>query len=218
MPRRRSALEANLPVPGDFVSLANRWQEDAINILLGYIWQGLDGLKARGYRFDPAQENIERVITQLLAPEIRDAMTGAEPYYLEHGPYEDETRLTANAQPPAYDLGFILRANPRAIWPIEAKVLQTEGGVAGYVKDIRESYLSFRYAPFSSEAAMLGYLLSGLPARTLERIAERLGCELERHAHFPERDHGLTHHTRKVPAGKDYTPEFTCHHLVFLIN
>ena len=157
-------------------------------------------------------------LTQLLAPEIRDAMTGAEPYYLEHGPYEDETRLTANAQPPAYDVGFIFRANPRAIWPIEAKVLKTDGGVAEYVKDIRESYLSFRYAPFSSEAAMIGYLMSGLPTRTLEKIAESLECRLERHSTFPERDHGLTYHTREVPADKEYPNEFLCHHLIFLIN
>ena len=93
MPRRRSALEANLPAPRDFVALARRWRADAIEILLGYIWQGLDRLKAHGFIFDPDQENIERVITQLLTPEIRDAMTGAEPYYLEHGPYEDETRV-----------------------------------------------------------------------------------------------------------------------------
>ena len=218
MARRRSALESNFPAPQDFVALASRWRADAIEILLGYIWQGLDRLKAHGFRFDPDQENIERAITQLLAPEIRDAMTGAEPYYLEHSPYEDETRLTANAQPPAYDLGFILRANRRAIWPIEAKVLKTDGGVAEYVEDIRESYLTFRYAPFSSEAAMLGYLLSGLPARALARIAERLETELERQASFPERDHGMTHHTREVPTGKSYPTDFTCHHLIFLIN
>lgn len=218
MPRRRSALEANLPVPQDFVALASRWRADAIDILLGYIWLGLDRLKAHGFKFDPDQENIERVITQLLVPEIRDVMTGAEPYYVEHGPYEDETRLTANAQPPAYDLGFILRANRRAIWPIEAKVLKTDGGVAEYVQDIQDSYLSFRYAPFSSEAAMLGYLLSGFPARTLAKLAASLGCTIERYEGFPERDHGVTHHTREVPPDKPYPPNFTCHHLVYLLN
>lgn len=218
MPRRRSALEANLPVPGEFVSLAKRWRDDAIEILLGYIWQGLDALKSRGYSFDPDQENIERTITQLLVPEIRDVMSGAEPYYVEHGPYEDETRITANAQPPAYDLGFILRANRRAIWPIEAKVLKTDGGVADYVQDIRDSYLSFRYAPFSSEAAMLGYLLSGLPARTLAKIAASLACEMDTHPAFLERHHGITRHTRVVPLGKAYPPGFMCHHLVYLLN
>ena len=218
MTRRQSALEANQPVPGDFVALASGWRADAIEILLGLVWRGLDRLKAHSFKFDPDQENIERTITQHLAIEIGEVMTGAEPYRLVHSPYEDETRLTANAQPPAYDLGFILLANRRAIWPIEAKVLKTEGSVAEYVRDVRASYLSFRYAPFSSEAAMLGYLLSGLPTRALEKIAQRLGCDLERHGSFPERDHGLTRHTREVPTGKGYPREFTCHHLVFLIN
>jgi len=218
MPRRRSALDANVPAPGDFVTLAKRWRSDAIDILLGYVWSGLDRLKARGYHFDPDHENLERVITQLLVPEIRDAMTGEEPYYVEHGPYEDETRLTANAQPPAYDIGFILRANHRAIWPVEAKVVKTDGGIAEYVQDVEESSLSVRYAPFASEAAMVGYLLRGLPAKTLKRIGETLACEIARHESFQGRDHGVTNHMRKVPEGKSYPSEFTCHHLIFLLN
>lgn len=218
MPRRQSPHEANLPVPGDFVALVSRLQSDAIDILLGYIWQGLDGLKARGYRYESDQEDIERTITEGLAQEIRDVMTGYEPYYLEHGPHEHETRSTANAQPPTYDLAFIFRRNPRAKWPIEAKVLKTDGVVAEYVKDVHGSYLNFRYAPFSSQAAMLGYLLGGRPARSLERIAEKLAIAMERHTSFPDRDHGVTHHTREVPAGKEYPQEFMCHHLIFLIN
>ena len=218
MPRRRSPLEVNRPEIGDFVTLACRWRADAIEVLLGYIWRGLDRFKADGLRVDPDQVNIERTITRLLTPRIGDTMSGYEPYYVQHAPDEDETRLTANASPPIYDIAFVLRANERLMWPIEAKVLKTDGGVAEYVKDIRESYLSFRYAPFSSQAAMLGYLLNGLPARTLEKIADRLGCGMERHASFPERDHGLTRHIRSVPPGKDYPPEFTCHHLIILIN
>ena len=105
MPRRLSPLEASFPVPEDFVILARRWRSDAIDTLLDFIWKGLDRLNERGYSFDADQENLEREISQLLAPEIRDAMSGEEPYYIEHSPFESETRQAAPAQPPEYDLG-----------------------------------------------------------------------------------------------------------------
>lgn len=218
MPRRQSPLEVNFPVPEDFVNLAKSWRIDAINILLDFIWRGLDRLKAQGLTFDPDQENLEREITQLLEPEIRDVMTGLEPYYIQHGLFESQTRMPAPAQPPQYDLGFVLRANRRAIWPIEAKVLKTDGTVAEYVKDVKESYLNATYAPFSSEAAMLGYLLRGSPTTALARIAEALACTLDPHPGFDERDHKISHHIRTIPLGEKYPIEFTCNHLICLIT
>jgi len=217
MPRRLSPLEANFPVPGDFVVLATRWRSDAIDILLDFIWKGLDRLRARGYTFALDQENPEREISQFLAPEIRDGMSGEEPYYLEHGPFESETRKTAKAQPPQYDLGFVLWENRRAIWPIEAKVLKTENAISEYVKSIQTSFLTANYAPFSSEAAMLGYLLQGSPAVTLAQIAKALACSLESHPRFLERDHRLSRHKRTIPPGKPYQSEFTCHHIIALM-
>jgi len=218
MPRRRSPLEANLPVPDDFVLLAKRWHNDAIDILLDFTWKGLDRLKAQGLIFDPQQENLEREITQLLEPEIREVMSGAEPYYLQHGPFESETRQPAPAQPPQYDLGFVLRANRRAIWPIEAKVLRTDGATSDYVKDVQTAFLTATYAPFSSEAAMLGYLLSGSPAKTLAQIATALACTLRPHPRFLDRDHRLSRHTRNIPSGMPYPADFTCHHMICLFG
>jgi hypothetical protein len=217
MSRRQSPLEANLPIPDDFVKLAKLWRNDAIDILLDFIWRALDCLKSQGLLFNPEQENLEREITQLLEPEIRDAMSGAEPYFIQHGPFESETRKPAPAQPPQYVLGFILRENRRAIWPIEAKVLRSDGAVAGYVNDVREAFLAATYAPFSSEAAMLGYLLQGSPARALARIAETLPCTMEPHPHFPDRDHRLSRHPRTISPGKPYPGDFTCHHMIALL-
>jgi hypothetical protein len=214
MPRRQSPLEVNFPVPDDFVRLAKNWRIDATIILLDFIWKGLDRLKALGLTFDPDQENIEREITQLLEPEIRDAMTGLEPYYIQHSPFESQTRMPAPAQPPQYDLGFILRANRRAIWPIEAKVLRTDGTVAGYVKEVKDAFLNATYAPFSSEAAMLGYLLRGSPTKALTRIAEALDCTLDHHPSFGDRDHKLSHHERTIPDGESYPINFICNHLI----
>jgi len=218
MPRRQSPLEANFPVPGDFVTLATTWRDDAIDILLEFIWCGLDRLRSRGYTFAHEQENPEREITQLLAPEIREGMSGLEPYYLEHGPFESETRKAAPAQPPQYDLGFVLFENRRAIWPIESKVLKTDKAVSEYINDINTSYLTATYAPFSSQAAMLGYLLKGAPAVALTQIAISLSCTLETHPRFLERDHRQSHHVRTVPAEKSYSVDFTCHHLISLLS
>src|ERR1039457_4224810 len=115
--------------------------------------------------------DLERSITQLLEPRIRDAMTGDEPYYIQHGSFERETMAPPPAQPPAYDLAFVLRADERIMWPLEEKGLETPGTLAEYEREVREQYLTCRYAPFTASGAMLGYLLSGMATDALARIA-----------------------------------------------
>ncbi|MHC5833845.1 MAG: hypothetical protein ACYT04_000000102060, partial [Nostoc sp.] len=84
-----------------------------------------------------------------------------EPFDVQHEVYEFESRQSAKAQPPQYDIAFILRANDTIIWPLEAKVLISDGAVAEYIKEINGNFLTCRYAPFSSEGGMLGYLFFG---------------------------------------------------------
>jgi hypothetical protein len=62
---------------------------------------------------------------------------------------EFETSYSDQAQPPSYDIAFILRVNERIILPLEAKVLPTERAIAKYIKEITGNYLTCRYAPFS---------------------------------------------------------------------
>jgi len=158
--------------------------------------------------------DLERSITQLLGPRISDAMTGDEPYYIQHGSFERETMAPPPAQPPAYDLAFVLRADERVMWPLEAKVLETPGTLAEYEREVREQYLTCRYAPFTSSGAMLAYLLTGTPIDTLTRIATKLNVALEQVTEFPTRPHRRSSHQRIVPAGKTYSVEFQCHHLI----
>jgi hypothetical protein len=101
------------------------------------------------------------------------------------------------------------------MWPLEAKVLRTEGSVAEYIKEVRSNFLTCRYSPFSSEAAMLGYLLSGDSQRTFNNIADKGGWRLAPHADFAHHDHRTSDHQRDVPEGKPYPIQFRCHHLVF---
>jgi len=210
--------ELRWPGSGDFVALAEAWRPDASNILLRFVWAGHDRLCREVLcEIDSgrADEDMERDITQLLEPRIGQGMTGFEPFDVQHGSYERETRKPSPAQPPAYDIAFVLRQNPRVMWPLEAKVLRTDGAVAGYVTDIKNEFLKCRYAPFSSEGGMLAYLLSGNPATAFSNIAQKLRCRLTHHPDFPHRQHKFSDHTRPVPRGRPYPRRFRCHHLVF---
>jgi len=219
MDRRLTPIQANYPVPEDFVAMARQWRFDAIEIMLGYVWQGFDKL-LREERFDlsKGEESLERDISFMVCQLIREAMDGKPPYYLEHLPPENEKRASAQAAPPTPDLGFIWRQNRRANFPLEAKVLRTDGEVAEYVKEIVKNFLTFRYANFSSEAAMLGYLLHGHVEKAIENISSRLESPLEPYLPFRERNHRYSKHKRTGSGSTMPTTDFLCHHMIILFN
>jgi hypothetical protein len=189
--------------------------------LLEHVWKGYDHLRSSTFSVtcvNQEDEDIERDVTELLEPAIRTGMSGFEPFYIQHNPYEHETRQPAPAQPPQYDLAFVWSAQPRLKWPLEAKVLRSDESTSEYITAITTNFLTCRYAPFSSEAAMLGYLLQGLPDRAFTKIAKELSCTLKHHASFVGRDHKTSDHHRDVPGGKDYPREFRCHHMILVIG
>ena len=119
-----------------------------------------------------------------------------------HSPFERETMLAPPAQPPAYDMAFVLRADPRVMWPAEAKVLASPGSLAAYLADIREQFLTCRYAPFTNSGAMVGYLLSGTAGAALENIGRRLGLDFDDTEPMRTgRPSRVTTHDRDVPVG-----------------
>jgi hypothetical protein len=200
-------------VPADFVALAQRWYPDLSVKLLTLVWQGYDLLTAEL----PAgidERDLERSITQSLELRIRRTMSGDEPFEIQHGPYERETMQPPPAQPPQYDLAFILREDERLMWPLEAKVLKTDKAVGKYINDLKNEFLTCRYSPFSSQAAMLGYLLRGKPDSLLECLETKLDCALVAHPKFPNRACRTSEHFRSVPTGKSYPATFSCHHLI----
>lgn len=195
-----------------FLASLSHWASDQSDVMLGLVWQAYDAMSANLPYVDG--RDLERSITQLLVPRIQDAMSGDEPYYILHGPFEHETMAAPPAQPPAYDLAFVLRAEERLMWPIEAKVLETPNQIAPYLRDIREEFLKCRYAPFSKAGAMLAYLLTGTAEDALAAIESKLGIKMSLPAKFTGRSHRLSDHERTVPAGKPYPKSFACHHLV----
>ncbi|MCP5054037.1 MAG: hypothetical protein GY940_43110 [bacterium] len=219
--RGRTLLERGWPDTDNFTAVARNWQNDASTILLSYIWKGYDLLKDEvlsRIQLNNADDELERAITQLLEPKIRKAMTGDEPFYVQHEVYEYETRQPPPAQPPQYDIAFVLNENPRIMWPLEAKVLRSDGSVAPYINDIKNEFLSCRYAPFSNGGAMLGYLFSGIPRNVFHQIEKKIPCKLHHHLDFSERDHRYSDHNRAIPIGKRYPSHFRCQHLIFRIE
>lgn len=203
---------ASLIADQSFPTLAGQWAKDPAPQMLGFVWKAYDEMLAKPPHVD--DRDLERSITQLLEPRIRDAMTGDEPYYIQHGAFERETMAPPPAQPPQYDLAFVLRADERIMWPLEAKVLETPGTLAEYEREIREQYLTCRYAPLTTSGAMLGYLLTGSTADALIKIGAKLNTILGQVADFPERPHRASTHKRNVPAGKQYPIDFKCHHMI----
>ena len=196
----------------EFVALATTWMKNPGRRFLSFIWLGYDRMCSEAPEVDG--RDLERSITQLLEPRVRDTMSGDEPFYVQHGPFERETMKKPPAQPPEYDLAFVFRADERVMWPIEAKVLETPNNISSYVRDIREEFLSCRYGPFANSGAMVGYLLSGNSHEVFSAIAKQLGCSLHRVLEQPRRPNRVSHHLRRVPDGKAYPVNFACYHLV----
>ena len=217
MHRRHTVGEVRWPETSEFSTVAACWNRNASTVMLGFVWQGYDLLCAEVlFHIDVslADEQLERSITQYLTPKVRDCMTGYEPFHIEQGVYEFETRISPSAQPPLYDLAFVFKANPRIMWPLEAKVLRTDGDVGRYVNEITSNFLTCRYAPFSGDGAMLGYLLAGDPARAFENIAFKISCVMSEHPAFTAHAHKTSDHVRSVSAGEPYPTQFRCHHLI----
>jgi hypothetical protein len=219
MNSRPTPLQANYPVPEDFVAMARRWRPDAIEIMMGYVWQGFDTLlEKENFELGKAEESLERDISFVVCQKIRDAIDGKPPYYLEHLPPENERRVSAQAAPPTPDLGFVWIHNPRAIFPLEAKILSTDRKVGKYVKEIKDNFLTGRYASFSSEAAMLGYLLKGKAERAFENISSRLNCTLKRYPPYQKRNHRFSRHRRNENGTGSSRKDFMCHHIIILFG
>jgi hypothetical protein len=204
----------------EFGKISSEWPTELITEVMGFVWCGYDLIKDDIFsRVDCSQANkqIEKNINSLLQLRINRAMTGNESFEVQHEVPEFETSYSNQAQPPSYDIAFILRANERIIFPLEAKVLRTDRYLSQYINEINANFLTCRYAPFSSEAGMLGYLLKGEPQKVFDNIDKSLNCVLSHHPDFPDCEHRTSDHQRTVPVGKNYPGNFRCHHLLLKV-
>lgn len=221
MYRRKSLGELRWPSRPEVDAVRKAWTEDAIDRLLEYVWQGYDCLRQEvleEINVTQAEDDLERSLTQALEPRITRSMSGAEPFFVQHGRYEHISRKPAPAQPPQYDLAFVPYGNENLCWPLEAKVLKNDTDVGAYVKDIKDEFLTCRYAPLSGEGAMLGYLLSGSTECAFAAVAKAVPCQLVIHPNFATRAHRTSEHSRNVPEGESFVPSFKCHHLLMPLD
>ncbi|MEP1079276.1 hypothetical protein NDI52_28100 [Leptolyngbya sp. PL-A3] len=205
----------------EFCKISKEWPPELTTQAIELVWSGYDLLKDEVLsRIDCSKANkqIEKNINSLLQLRIRRVMTGFEPFDVQHEVPEFETSYSDQAQPPSYDIAFILLADETIILPLEAKVLRTDKYISKYINEINANFLTCRYAPFSSEAGMLAYLLKGTPQEAFDNIEKRITqCTLTDHADFPNRDHKTSDHERIVPTGESYSSKFRCHHLILKI-
>lgn len=209
-------MTADVAPDGGFLYLAAEWTRLQAETMLHAVWQGYEAMCASMPHIHP--KDLERSITQSLATRIQDALTGDEPFSFQHGAYEHETQLAPPAQPPQYDLAFILRSNERIKWPLEAKVMNSTAHTGPYVADVRDQFLTCRYAPFTGAGAMIGYLLDGEADEALVQVGRALYCTMSAIPAFDGQPHRVSTHDRVVPQGKAYPAEFVCHHLVLTFH
>ncbi len=223
--RRLTVQDARHGKPPGADALIARWNESMTRTLLEFVWRGYDALLAvtlARVRWDADYREVERSICQAFDPMIRDAMTDHAACYIQHAPYEYESGFDGRAQSPQYDLAFVLYSDPRIMWPLEAKVLNTdrdtERNLKNYIDTVKGRYLTCYYAPFSNGGAMLGFLKVGDSAAVLDHIEARLASALIPYAPFPNRPHRVSAHPRTVPPGKGYPADFHCHHLILALS
>lgn len=231
--------ELRWPKVVEFEAAAIKLRMNAMDVLIGAIWAGydafmaavvegrdvelkelsaeLEGKERAGVDIREATAEVERSISQMLSHHIGRVLDPYAPFHVCHAPREFQSRLPPPAQAPEYDIGFVLNENHRSIWPLEAKVLHTPRALSPYIADLREQFLTGRYAPFSKGGAMVAYLLSGEAYEFLSRLSEEIGEPLQELAVVSSRPHRVSDHQRTVTPGLGMPEYFRCHHLVMLM-
>lgn len=213
-------LERRWPDSPAFQEIAFRWCEDHSLLLLDLVWRGYDRLISEDLNevdFSDTDEAKEESLNHLLALRIDQSKSGDEPFCVQHQVPEQTKRKRGRGRSPQPDIGFTLYAHPRTVWPMEGKVLRGDQDVGPYVAEVQNNFITCRYATFSSEGAMLGYLLGGEPKHVFAALAKSLTPFLSPHPYFPNRPHRMTRHLRNETPHPNSPSDFVCHHLIFRI-
>jgi hypothetical protein len=194
---------------------------DGVKVMLGYVWAGFDGFKTEVLDKHPPptrdDADLERDLTEMLYPHILRALPAPLPYYLQHEKKERE-QATPGRQPPEPDLSFILFSNIRVTFPMDAKVLErdTVAGMADYADTVQNRFVRCVYAPFSTEGAMIAFLLAGSVRTVFQSLGTAMACTISRRAYIATRNHKTSSHVRSAAACK--YKAFRCHHLVMPVS
>jgi hypothetical protein len=210
------------PNSPEWNAIANAWSDDVVESLLSLVWEGYDRMKAKilsKVDFSQPLHQLERTLTDAHATEIillwKANRTGFESFLPKPEMWEPSSIASPSAMPPSYDIGFENVNDPRLRWPVEAKVLARPADVNRYLNDLRLKYLAGIGAPFSTQAALLGYLMDGKVIDAIAAIQSALGVKLKIFAPFAQRKHHNSKHPRSVPGIQSGTVHtFVCHHMI----
>jgi hypothetical protein len=95
-------------------------------------------------------------------------------------------------------------------------MLNNDNDLDHYAKEIEDNFISGRYATYSAEGAMLGYLLSGDIGQVLKNVAQKIRKRLTPHPNFVDRAHRISKHERQGVDGRK-KESFYCHHLAIAV-
>ncbi|MEX2169929.1 MAG: hypothetical protein WD851_11510 [Pirellulales bacterium] len=217
---RQTYLERRWPVTPMFQNIAVEWCADQSRRLLELVWRGYDLLFANDLHivaFAANDEAKEESLNYLLTLRI-DQCKGNAPFSVVHQPPEQTKRKRGKGRSPQPDIGFALYEQPRTVWPMEGKVLINNRDVTAYLAEIETNFVKARYATFSSEGAMLGYLVVGDAETVMSHINNDLGTVLRNHPNFKERPHRLSDHIRTNLPHPNSPARFVCHHLILCLS
>ena len=198
--------EADLPI---------QWACGVATQVLDWTWRAFDAIQANHLmRVDLTQppEQLERDLTRNHFVEIQILFALETEGYAALVPHHEfpemESRTSASAKPPAYDLAFVSTANQRWAWPLEAKVVSAPNRLGEYLKDVNDKFVGGVAAPLVGEGAMIAYLLTNETTAVFENLENRLNQPLQMVPEFCERPHRVSRHLRTT------APELRLHHLL----
>lgn len=218
MARRPTFSELVWPEDPDERNLPSEWASSHCVKVLDWTWRAFDVLIAKhasNVDFSQPLEQLERDLVrchfteiQLLFANETDGFASIVP---QHEWPELESRKSAAAKPPAYDLAFSSTANHRWAWPIEAKVVPTPGTLAEYLKDVNDKFVAGVASPLLGEGAMIAYLLQKDSTDIFfQNLAAKLEQSLKPLPEFAERTHRASEHVRTS------NPNLRLHHLAMV--
>ncbi|MEK6258075.1 MAG: hypothetical protein AABP62_05595 [Planctomycetota bacterium] len=200
------------PVDADLPAV---WATSVATQVLDWTWRAFDALRKNHLvRIDLTQplEQVERDLVRNHYVEIQVLFAAETDGYATFVPTHEwpemETRATAAAKPPAYDLAFVSSDNRRWAWPIEAKVVSSTDRLADYLKDVNDKFVGGIAAPLVGEGAMIGYLLVTDTTTVFNNLETRLAQSLETVPEFVQRPHRVSWHSRGS------APDLRLHHML----
>jgi len=210
------------PDTPEWNAITEAWPADVVKEMLTLVWEGFDQMKSgllSRVDFSQPLNQLERTLTDSHATAITllwKANSGGFGSFLpKHEAWEPTGIENPSAMPPSYDIGFENVNDPRLRWPVEAKVLGRPSDVQRYLGDLRVKYLKGVGAPFSTQAALVGYLREGEPVDVILTLQSQPDMDFKPLPLFRKRFHYITEHPRSVPGiNNGSAHQFICHHLI----